>query len=576
MSWHLPHRLTRIHQAVSITLLCSVGSAILLPVAQAATLGKTVITSAQHEPLAASISVSNINAADFVANIASPAIYQQMGLTPTASMSVRFVATSATTGQVLISTSQPVSMPFADVVLAVNDNGQRNMVPKTLLMPLGGDTTIKQSNRVIAGAQQPNLPLVTDVVATPLAVKKGAPPPLMNTARIQAPLQMQALNTPKIAADNTLPAMTVTASPSLKMSPAADMPNLTASTKQADAIVTGNIPNTKQANLAKDNVVVSDSSARTNKALNTSTTDRQLDILNIQVTRQIQLNSTPQNAPTNQTPTIMAADNELQDNILQDNISQENANVAAQPTTQPSTIPSSTVQPMVASNHTSSYTVQRNDNLWIISQQIAKQNNIDVQTVMAQIKAQNPEAFISQDADLLKADAKLNLPSYEVVPSQQNLQTAIAAQRQYYVQSNSSKPHKNKKKLPAPKDAEDAEDAQTVASKPLSAAAKPLAQRRDKPTRTVTKTLPQAQFSVIAPGRNGSADGTQSEAGAATGNGLNTDILATLNSARQRTADQAKRVTTASSALGKYTKRLQLQNQKLADLQARLKKLRNQ
>ena len=49
--------------------------------AQAATIGKTVITSAQHEPLAASIMVTDIKTADFSASLANSTIYQQMGLT---------------------------------------------------------------------------------------------------------------------------------------------------------------------------------------------------------------------------------------------------------------------------------------------------------------------------------------------------------------------------------------------------------------------------------------------------------------------------------------------------------------
>ena len=81
---------------------------------------------------------------------------------------------------------------------------------------------------------------------------------------------------------------------------------------------------------------------------------------------------------------------------------------------------------------------------------------------------------------------------------------------------------------------------------------------------------------MLAPGRDGSADGTQTKAAAATGSGLSTDILATLKSARQNTADQAKRVATTRNTLGSYAQKLQLQNQKLAELEARLKKLRNQ
>lgn len=160
MSWHLPHcfyRLTTVHRAVSMALLYSASSVAMSVVmssgAQAATMGKTIITSAQHEPLAASIIVTDIKAGDFSASLANPVVYQQMGLTPTASMTVRFKPISSTTGQLLINTSQPVSMPFADVVLAINEGGQRKVIPKTLLMPLDDSLPIKPSNTVITTAK---------------------------------------------------------------------------------------------------------------------------------------------------------------------------------------------------------------------------------------------------------------------------------------------------------------------------------------------------------------------------------------------------------------------------------------
>ncbi|BBI68403.1 hypothetical protein PKHYL_25940 [Psychrobacter sp. KH172YL61] len=62
-----------------------------------------------------------------------------------------------------------------------------------------------------------------------------------------------------------------------------------------------------------------------------------------------------------------------------------------------------------------------------------------------------------------------------------------------------------------------------------------------KPT-TKTQTLPQAQFSVLAPGHDGNADGTQAKSAADKGNGLSTDILAALKASRQETASQAQRL----------------------------------
>ena len=53
-------------------------------------------------------------------------------------------------------------------------------------------------------------------------------------------------------------------------------------------------------------------------------------------------------------------------------------------------------------------------------------------------------------------------------------------------------------------------------------------------------------------------------------------MLTTLSSLRKRNAAQAGRLNTTNNALGRLTQKLQLQNSKLAKLEARLKELRNQ
>ncbi len=609
MSWHLPHRLTKIHYAVSTALLCSMGSVVLLPVAQAATMGKTTITSAQHEPLTAVIAVSDINAKDFVASLASPAVCQQMGLTPTISMSVRFVPTSATAGQLLINTSQPVSMPFADIVLAIDDNGQRNMVPKTLLMPLSHHAPTKQSNLAVAGAKKPNLPVVSDPISKPLSVKNGAPPPLLTTSNVQEPVKaLSDTALPRTAVlSSTLPVISVTTLPPLKRSSTLNASVMNSQTvraastidnsssnsrtnnnstlsntdsvgssinaKTSDSSNINNIanPSMPPANTTANSRSDQDSSVADNSALGTSSSsNKQIDGLNIQVTRQIQLKKDASNDSENIPSPVAnssAATSIASNTVLPSNATQSDAHVADVPSVLGS-----------IDDATNNYAVQRNDSLWTISQQIAQQNNLDVSIVMKQIKAQNPEAFIAKNADLLKADAKLSLPNYDIVPSQQSLQAAIAAQRQRYVQTQQPDDkkldkQKNDKKKPT---AKSTNAVNVVASRQTPITKKAASTFSEKPTKTITKTLPKARFSVIAPGRHGSADGTQSKAAAATGNGLSTDILATLKSARQRTSEQSKRVIATNSTLGSYAKKLQLQNQKLAELEARLKKLRNQ
>ncbi len=579
MSWHISHRLTTIHRAVTAALLCSLGSAALFTNAYAANLGKTTIMSAQHEPLAASIVVTDIQSASFSASLANPNIYQRMGLTPTDSMTIRFKPTTATSGELVISTTQPVSKPFADVVLALNDGGKRNMVPKTLLMPLDSKLPMKPTNNLVTSAVKPNLPVVSTTNAKPLTVRQGMPPPLLSNKTVQAPtLSPSSIQAPSVQASNAQ------ARPSLSLLP---MPLLMSQeraldnspfTKENSADSSNNsIPNTR-ASTGPNAVTANESSVATSSPVANSiddsvrnsvalppapvnTIDKQLEILNVQVTRQIKPRDVQNNiaasaqAPISSNAPDSAASGETTDGIT--------AASSVPTAATPQTSVAQTATPSTTSSSaedTVSYTVQRNDNLWIIAQQVAERNDVDIQTVMTQIKTQNPDAFINNDSDQLRANASLRLPSYDVVPSQQSLQAAINAQRQAARASR-----------PKPSTA-----AKSPKNTTTAAAQSETAKREQKPAVTTVKTLPKAQFSVLAPGRDGSADGTQTKAAAATGNGLSTDILATLKSTRQSTAMQAKRLSETSSALNSYTRKLQLQNQKLADLQARLKKLRNQ
>ena len=584
MSCHLSHRLTTVHRAVSMALLCSVGYAALVSSAQAATIGKTVVTSAQHEPLAASIVVSDIRAADFSASLANSTIYQQMGLAQTDSMTVRFKPTSATSGEVFITTSQPVSTPFADVVLNINDKGQRNVIPKTLLMPLNSRLPIDTPKNIVTGAKKPNLPSVSSNTAKPLTVREGAPPPLtlspmlatthsstselvaskLPAPNIQAPTKTPTSQGNNLAyapsrldngrlnnVNNTLNANDNDRNPTSRL----DNGRLSAN-GNVTTMGNSNIDLNSAKNVANDTALVNNKTMPIDNSLSaTAVTDKQLDILNIQVTRQIQPSSKSEAGMMAASP-IMPTPSDNKASTPKASLDTSNTAVA----TVPSSVTNNASISTAASTTTASqYQVQRNDSLWVIAQQIAQENDLDIQTVMKQIQTQNPDAFINKDAGQLKADAKLSLPSYDVVPSQQKLEAAIKAQRQYSRRANSPVV-KKAAKAPSKKPSETNQ----------------VAKQRKKPMITKTQTLPKAQFSVLAPGRNGNADGTQATSAAATGNGLSTDILATLKASRQSTAAQAQQLSKTSNALDSYTRKIQLQNQKLAELQARLKKLRNQ
>lgn len=577
--------------------------------AQAATIGKTVVTSAQHEPLAASMVVTDIKAADFSASLANPVIYQQMGLTPTDSMTVSFKPTSATSGQVFINTKQPVSKPFADVVLAINDGGQRNVIPKTLLMPLDDSVPIKPSRNIVTGVKKPNLPVISASNARPLTVRKGAPPPLISAHR--ATTALAATKPPMSSDQNSIQAPTVTPSlPATATStPQSNSPVYAPSRLDNGRLDNGRL-NSNRANTGNSVMTTANSGKANSAAVNVANrpiedkvvankvmvnkvtsndkkideiTDKQFDILNIQITRQIQASNKINTG-------MMVNSSAMSNKNTETALATINTNDTINTTAAPSNIPSSAIASTssnVSSNAEASsntatnnamrtsvdYQVQRNDSLWVIAQQIAQKNNLDVQTVMKQIQTQNPNAFINKDADQLKADAKLSLPNYEVVPSQQNLEAAIDAQRRYRLGTNIP----NVEKTASAKSA--AKIKTKTASEQLSKTTQ-ATKNSEKTTTTKAQTLPKARFSVLAPShdadKNGNADGTQAKAATATGNGLSTETLATLKASRQEAASQAQRLSKTNSALDSYTRKLQLQNQKLAELQARLKKLRNQ
>ena len=540
MSCHLPHRLTTIHRSVSMALLYSISYAALISNAQAATMGKTVITSAQHEPLSASIVVNDIQTPDFSASLADPTLYQQMGLTPTDSMTVRFQPTSATSGQLFITTTKPVSKPFADIVLTINDGAQRSVIPKTLLMPLDGSLSINPSKNSVTAAKKPNLPVISSSNAQPLLVTKGTPPPLL--------LASTEIDKPTVQGNNTV-----------------------YTTDQSDANRLNNDGNSNNNLIAP---ITSNTSTSPTVALNSINAATPIndapfksDILNIQIIRQIQPKSVNKESLAKNsdiivsTPMTPMSDNSpsTANTIANDTIPYNN-NSSNSISTLGSNADISSISPDDTGSEFN-YTVQRNDNLWVIAQQIAEKNNLDVQTVMSEIQAQNPKAFINKNANRLKADAQLSLPKYDVVPSQKKIQTAISEQRK----------HSRKANTPVIK-----KDTISKAASKAQTEKAQAAKRNETPAIKKTQKLPTAQFSVLAPGHDGSADGTKAKAGMATGNGLSTDVLDILKSSRQSTADQAQRLSKANSTLGSYTKKLQLQNQKLAELQARLEKLRNQ
>lgn len=371
MSWHLSRRLTTIHYAVSMALLYSVSSAALLSNAQAAVIGKTLITSAQHQPLVARIMVTDINPADFIVSLADSTLYQQMGLTPTHSMSVGFVATAADSGHITINTAQPVMLPFADIILTINEKGQRKIMPKTLLMPLASNNLLESENTKVGNAQLTNLPIqnlaMSQVINTqplntqplmvrggmppaltatankpinnntsnaqPLLVREGTPPPLFTPASASETLQAQALlpnMLPKtiLRIDNNTTLLRVNLSPisasslgmpaapktsPIKVSPAvSNVAVMTASNVSNSQLSQSSIP--INAGADNNNIINKQAFTARNKqaaanSLSIRTTNKSPDTFTVQVTRRIAVVN--KIITPNLTPTILATNNNL-------------------------------------------------------------------------------------------------------------------------------------------------------------------------------------------------------------------------------------------------------------------------
>lgn len=521
MAWAQTNKL---QQALSLALLAAIGTVSMGPSTHAATIGKTEVQSAQNQPLSASIAVSGIDISDFSASLVGQDIYRQMGLQPNDSMTVSFEATSQTSGRILITTSKPVAAPFADVVIAIRSQDRQQIIPKTLLMPLNNSASATRvaTPPAVANSTRPNLPVTTPVVGIPLQVKRTAPPPLSNTTSSA----LSAVNLPQQAAAS------VTTQPIYQPNPQNSPQN--------------SFQNTYPTNIAAGAPINNGDS--TSSVPSNALNDKQLDILKVEVTRKI-IASVPTAVAAN---TTMPPANDLTNNTQ---LSDMPAQPVPQPNPQNNAFNNSVVPTM---SITATYTVQRNDSLWLIANELAQQNNLEVSAVMQQIKALNPNAFINNDINQLKAQAQLSLPNYDVIPSQQGLKAAIEAR-------NTRVNRKNRAVNNTPVAPSTAPTVVANASRTAPAVAKT----------NVSKKLPQATMTVLAPGKDGKADGTQTQASAATGSGINNDTLNALKTTRQQAALQAQRIREVSQQLAGANEKLQLQSQKLAELEERLRKLRN-
>lgn len=186
------------------------------------------------------------------------------------------------------------------------------------------------------------------------------------------------------------------------------------------------------------------------------------------------------------------------------------------------------------------YTVQRNDSLWRIANQLQSSHQQPVNQLMHQIQQLNPSAFLRGDPNQLKQDAQLILP-----PLPQTQQDLIAQQ------------------------------ATTAPALPI---AKP------KPTPVVAKTatpsmpvtrrgrLPNAEMILLAPNQAGLATGNSTQTGRNAGvQPFSRDLLQRVGQARRHTASLRQEVIELDAQVTANDQKIAMQNAKIAELQQRLK-----
>lgn len=485
MSRQLPYHFNIVYKAI---LAATLGLGTLS--ANAITLGQPSVSSEQHQPLTATINVSGIDANNFSASLANSSIHQQMGFDQNSSIQVQFVKTSDTAGKIILSSSEPISSPFADVVLNLNNNGEQRIEPQTLLMPLPKQSRIEPTDATpvnVASEQDLSLPIVSSVelepIGEPLQVQTVAPPPLF------AETEEVVTNDANIAQ-----------APTEQLSEEKNNTQTTTATQVAQDNGLGRI-------ISKEERVIS--------SITPEGTNTQLNILTEQITRRVLSSDVDGTISTATQPT--------------DTLAEDKTVTETQQTSTPT------------------YVVQSGDNLWNIANQIAKANNLNISEVMTALHKQNPNAFHHGKIDQLKANATLTIPNYSVVPSQKAIQDAISSRKG---SSNAT--------------------AQGKRSTTTRATTTRTTRDARGGSRTVAQPLPKPQLTLVTPSQSGQATGSQGKTG---GNG--DELVGTLRSTRAQTAQNARRVNSLNQELSSATQRLQLQNQKLAELEARLKALRD-
>ena len=280
------------------------------------------------------------------------------------------------------------------------------------------------------------------------------------------------------------------------------------------------------------------------------------DYLRIQETRTVR--SVQPNGAV-YTPAVPQTQNPIQTNAADTQLPSPAANYGNQPLDKSkSKFKYSAKNPQII-GETTTYTLQRNDNLWTIANNIAAANRKDVDQVMADIMAANPTAFPDNDPTKLVANTPLQIPKYKVVPSQIGIKSANKARQQY---------RQNKRRVASKKSVRAPKSATRQPATPKTTKKTLKAQKTPRPYAATKKS----EMTIIAPNHsNGSVQGqsTNNKLGKA----MPSQVAAQVQQKRQATAQQATKVNKLNQDLVGAENRLKIQNTKLAQLEKRLKEL---
>lgn len=450
-------------------------------VTYAVNIGETYVQSGQNQPLNATINVTDIDPKTFSVQVANPEMYKQLGLSADQQIKAKFVPTSNNGGKIVLTTKSPVSAPFTDVVLNIQNKGEKNLLPKTLLMPL----TDKPST-----TQKPST--VIETPAESVVVTQNAPIDLPRT---------------------TSPSTSVPTEPGL------DTPITAVSTR----------PTTKS-------TVALPTSGNTTQGNANYTSDGSLGTPN--------LANLDDSAASTAQPGIAGSRNTTKHSSV-------NTAGKAEKT-------SGVTSPIA----TTTYVVQRNDNLWTIANRIAAKNHTNPKKVMQDIMAANPAVFKDGDAASITANTSINLPKYKVVASRAGVKAAKTLRKQTRSTQHSTNSTQRTTTLHK--------------TRPKATSRRALRRAKYQASTHPVRSSRKAEMTIVAPNQSsGSLQGGNQIQNNHVSSNAAPQLLDQVKQRRQSTAGQASKVNQLSSSIQSSEQKIRLQNEKLAMLEKRLKELNN-